>query len=60
MAMTYQALAQLLAYPTQDTQALCGDIARVVRGEGLVPSAISSRIAVLAQDLASADLYDAQ
>jgi len=60
MAMTYQALAQLLAYPSDATQALCADIVRVVKGEGLVPPALSERIAGLAGEIASADLYEAQ
>ncbi len=60
MAMTYQALAQLLAYPTEDTQAICAEVVRVVRGEGLIPPAIACSIADLADAIGAADLYDAQ
>jgi nitrate reductase molybdenum cofactor assembly chaperone NarJ/NarW len=60
MAMTYQGLALLLAYPTAEMQGLAGDIVRAVRGEGLVAPAIAEDVAELAQDVAAADLYEAQ
>ena len=60
MSKTYQALAQLLAYPTEDTQVLCGEIARVATGEGLLPRGIAANVSALAQEIADADLYEAQ
>lgn len=60
MAMTYQGLARLLAYPTAETQDLAHDIVTIVDNESLIPSGLAGAIAELAQDLATADLYEAQ
>ncbi len=60
MAVTYQGLARLLAYPTAETQDLAGDIVTIVRDEELVPASLVNAIAGLAGDIAAADLYEAQ
>ena len=58
MSKTYQALAQLLAYPTEDTQVLCAEIARVVTGEGLLPRGIVANVSALAQEIANDPFTD--
>ncbi len=60
MAMTYQGLARLLAYPTAETQELAHDIVTIVHSESLISSGVAGGIAELAQDIATADLYEAQ
>jgi nitrate reductase delta subunit len=60
MALTYRALAQLLTYPTSDTQSLTQDIMRILAGEGLLRADLVERVAALARHLAASDLYDAQ
>ena len=60
MAYTYRALALLLSYPNADTAAAMPAVMDALSGERLVPSALVRRLAPLADELASADLYDAQ
>lgn len=60
MALTYRALAQLLTYPTADTQSLTQDIVRILTGEGLLRASLVDGVAGLARHLAASDLYDAQ
>jgi nitrate reductase delta subunit len=60
MAVTYQGLARLLAYPSAETQGLTTDIVAIVRGEGLVPTSLADDIADLAREISAADLYEAQ
>lgn len=60
MAYTYRALALLLSYPNADTAAAMPAVMDVLSSERLVPGALVQRLAPLAKDLASADLYDAQ
>lgn len=60
MAYTYRALALLLSYPNADTAAAMPAVMDVLSSERLVPGALVQRLAPLAKELASADLYDAQ
>lgn len=60
MAYTYRALALLLSYPSADTAAAMPAVMDALSAERLVPSALVQRLAPLADELASAELYDAQ
>lgn len=60
MAYTYRALALLLSYPTPDTAAAMPAVMSALSGERLVPGALVQRLAPLADELSSADLYDSQ
>lgn len=60
MAYTYRALALLLSYPNGDTAAAMPAVMDALFSERLVPAAMVQRLAPLADELASADLYDAQ
>lgn len=60
MAYTYRALALLLSYPTPDTAAAMPAVMDALSGERLVPGALVQRLAPLADELSSADLYDSQ
>ena len=60
MAITYKALAVLLAYPTADTQALAPAAAEAIEREGMVPSPIRRSLIRLADDLAAGDLFELQ
>lgn len=60
MAYTYRALALLLSYPTPDTAAAMPAVMDALSGERLVPGALVQRLASLADELSSADLYDSQ
>lgn len=60
MAYTYRALGLLLSYPTPDTAAAMPAVMDALSGERLVPGALVQRLAPLADELSSADLYDSQ
>ena len=60
MAYTYRALGLLLSYPTPDTAAAMPAVMDALSGERLVPGALVQRLASLADELSSADLYDSQ
>jgi nitrate reductase delta subunit len=60
VAYTYRALALLLSYPNGDTAAAMPAVMDALSSERLVPAAMVQRLAPLADELASADLYDAQ
>ncbi|MFZ4607323.1 MAG: nitrate reductase molybdenum cofactor assembly chaperone [Caulobacter sp.] len=60
MALTYKALAVLLAYPTADTQALAEAAIQAIEGEGMVPIQIRRSLARLADELADGDLFELQ
>ena len=60
MAYTYRALALLLSYPNADTAAAMPAVMDALSGERLVPASLVQRLAPLADELASGDLYDAQ
>lgn len=60
MAYTYRALALLLSYPNGDTAAAMPAVMDALSSERLVPAAMVQRLAPLADELASSDLYDAQ
>jgi nitrate reductase delta subunit len=60
VAYTYRALALLLSYPNGDTAAAMPAVMDALSSERLVPAAMVQRLALLADELASADLYDAQ
>ena len=60
MALTYKALAVLLAYPTVDSQALAGAAIQAIEDEGMVPVQIRRSLARLADELAEGDLFELQ
>lgn len=60
MALTYKALAVLLAYPTADTQDLARPAIRAIEDEGMVPAQIRRALARLADELADGDLFELQ
>jgi len=60
MALTYKALAVLLAYPTADTQALARAAILAIEDEDMVPTQIRRSLARLAEDLADGDLFELQ
>jgi len=60
MALTYKALAVLLAYPTADIQELALAAAQAIEDEGMVPSPIRRALVRLADELADGDLFELQ
>jgi nitrate reductase delta subunit len=60
MSLTYRALALLLSYPTEATRALLPATAEVLADDGRIPAAIRRATARLAEEIATADLYQAQ
>ena len=60
MAMTYQALSLLLRYPTEEAVALMPAAVEAMCAEGLLPAALSRRLAAMAVHLTQSDLYEAQ
>ena len=60
MALTYKALAVLLAYPTAETQDLAAAAVQAIEDEGMVPAQIRRSLARLADELAGGDLFDLQ
>jgi nitrate reductase delta subunit len=60
MAATYQALSLMLRYPTVETIALTPAALAAIQGEKLLARDVVERLAALADELANADLYDAQ
>jgi len=60
MALTYKALAVLLAYPTADSQALAGAAIQAIEDEGMVPVQVRRSLARLADELAEGDLFELQ
>ena len=60
MALTYKALAVLLAYPTAETQDLATAAVQAIEDEGMVPAQIRGSLARLADELAGGDLFDLQ
>jgi len=60
MALTYKALAVLLAYPTADTQELAPAAIQAIEDEGMVPFQVRRSLARLADELAEGDLLELQ
>lgn len=60
MALSYKALALLLAYPNDETRSAAPAAARAIVEEGLVSQRVTSAIDKLARELATGDLYDLQ
>lgn len=60
MALTYRALAVLLAYPTADTQDLAAAAIQAIDDEGMVPVQVRRSLARLADELADGDLFELQ
>lgn len=60
MSLSYRALALLLSYPSPENRALLADASAVLGADTRLPSAVRRAIARLAEDLAAADLYEAQ
>jgi nitrate reductase delta subunit len=57
MALTYKALAVLLAYPTADTQELAAAAVQAIEEEGMVPLQVRRSLGRLADELANGDLF---
>ncbi len=60
MALTYRALAALIAYPSEALQAATGEIAAVMAEEGLVTAQARAAIDVLLAEIAGRDIYELQ
>lgn len=60
MSLTYRALALLLSYPTEATRALLPAAAAVLRDDRRLPPAIRRALGKLAEEIGSADFYEAQ
>lgn len=60
MSLTYRALALLLSYPTEGTQALVSEAAGILRADLRIPAPIRNALAKLADEIDAADLFDAQ
>lgn len=60
MALTYKALAVLLAYPTADTQELAEAAIQAIEDEGMVPLQVRRSLRRLADELANGDLFELQ
>jgi nitrate reductase delta subunit len=60
MALTYKALAVLLAYPTAATQTLAKVAVQAIEDEGVVPAQIRRSLARLADELTDGDLFELQ
>lgn len=56
----FKLLSLLLAYPDEDLRQAAPEIAAMLRSENLLPVDIASRLAGLAEDIATADLLDTQ
>lgn len=60
MSSSYRALALLLTYPTEETQALAPTAAAVLEEDARIPPPIRRALRRLADDLAGADPFEAQ
>lgn len=60
MAYTYQGLARLLAYPTQDTKTDAETIREIFKNEGMLNAGVVLNLSKLIDDLVDGDLYDLQ
>ena len=60
MSLTYRALALLLTYPSAEMQALMPAVAETITADRKIPAAIRRSIGKLADEIAAADLYEAQ
>lgn len=60
MSLTYRALALLLSYPTEATRALLPAAAEVLEADARLPAAVRRALARLAEEIGTADLYEAQ
>ena len=60
MALTYKALAVLLAYPTADTQELAEAAIQAIEDEDMVPLQVRRSLGRLAAELANGDLFELQ
>ena len=60
MSMTYKVLSAVLSYPTAEMQDAARDLIRVLNVEQLLPAKNRAAIGALIEDLAEADLLEAQ
>jgi nitrate reductase delta subunit len=60
MSLSYRALALLLTYPTEEMRAALPAVASVLANDAKIPPAIRRALERLADELAAADLYEAQ
>ena len=60
MLMTMKVLSALLSYPTADLKEATGEIAEVLRGDGVLSGAIAEALQPLLDDLAKSDVYELQ
>jgi nitrate reductase delta subunit len=60
MSLSYRALALLLTYPTEELKTALPAAASVLADDGTIPAAIRRALERLVDELAAADLYEAQ
>ena len=60
MARTFKALSALLSYPTEEHRDAAPELKAVLAGERLLPPQALAPLFALIDDIATADLYDAQ
>ena len=60
MLMTMKVLSALLSYPTADLKEATGEIAEVLRSDGVLSGAIAGALQPLLDDLAKSDVYELQ
>jgi nitrate reductase delta subunit len=60
MSMTYKVLSAVLSYPTAELQGAARNLIEILNAEQLLPARQRAAIGALIQDIASADLLDAQ
>jgi nitrate reductase delta subunit len=60
MSRSYRALALVLSYPSEATRALLPAAAEVLGEDRRIPAPIRRAVARLAEDISTADLYEAQ
>lgn len=60
MVKTFKVLSALLSYPTEDLQAVAGELRVIVEQEGLVAEAVLARLEQLLGEIEMRDLFDLQ
>jgi nitrate reductase molybdenum cofactor assembly chaperone NarJ/NarW len=60
MAKTFKVLSALLSYPTEDLQAVAGELRAIVQQEGLIAGAPLARLGQLIGEIETGDLFDLQ
>jgi nitrate reductase delta subunit len=60
MSVTYKVLSAILSYPTAELQGAARDLIKVLNVEQLLPAKHRAAVGALIEDIAAADLLDAQ